>query len=718
MNYTALSLAVAAALTSVPALANNDQASSDTSAMDTVVVTASRSQQQLTDVPRSITVIDQEQVSRLMDQSQDINDVLSVLVPGMGTSIHGNLSSKGQNNIRGRRVLLMIDGVAQNNSFLDFGQEMSAIDPQNIERIEVIRGGSAVYGLGAQGGIINIITKMPIEGETQYRTKVGTNFQEFGSDSFSWNVYQEAQGGDDKNQWRVGLGYDQRGGSFDADGDRLPSVNNADDMDNINLSAVWNHNLDAERSLTFTLGYRNITDNDGWCATGGDAQNGVTAEAEHCGPGFNNGVNGAVDSDGNPAQANDVTRTFANYQVRYQDLGFSLGMLDLTGYWMTQDTETLTLKMEDKSPNSPTFGKVFYGHNETDFDRYGLKLNIASMLDWADVTWGLDVEQQSFKQPNSVGFENNTPDVEQFAIAPFGQFTSYVTEDTSISYGVRYEYVRMNVDDFIVGNTHTNAGKEVEGGSPYFDEFLFNVGVTHYLTPEHQVFASFAQGLSTNEALRDIRTGNSSTVEGAIQPITTDNYEIGLRGLVNQADYSVAVFFSESDLGATLNYDEVNDRLVSTRAPERIWGAEATLGYSFSANLRNDNTISWQEGERKLEGESDWEPLDGTRIAPVKITSSWQYDAKELGRYNLDMIYSGSRDKEDEITSGAKYAVDNFFLMNAGMYYDLPVGTINFAVENLLNEDYITPYAQSELNNSRYYNAPGRRFFLGYEVKY
>ncbi|MGR5155914.1 TonB-dependent receptor [Vibrio owensii] len=712
LKLSKLNIAVVSAIT-LSSFGVSAESNDEVQAMETMVVTASRSQQLLNDVPRSVTVIDQEQLQSQLNQSRSINDVLSTLVPGMGTSVHGNLSSKGQNQIRGRRVLLLIDGVAQNNSFLDFGQELSAIDPQNVERIEVIRGGSAVYGLGAQGGIINVITKMPEEGAVEYRTKVGTSFQEFGSDAFTWNVYQEATGGDEKDQWRLGLGYEQRGGSYDANGDRLPSVNNEDDMDNLNVNGVWNRNIDEDRSLTLTVGVRNITDNDGWCAANGDAANGKPAEAVHCGPGYNNGVAG---KDG--AKPNDVTRTFANYQARYQDLGFSLGMLDVTGYWMAQDTETFTLAMNDKNPNSPTFGQTLYGHNETDFDRFGVKANISSQIDWAFVTWGMDVEQQSFKQPNSVGFYNNTPDVEQFAIAPFAQFITDVSDNTVLSYGIRYEYVRLSVDDFTVGNTHNNAGDQVQGGDPYFDEFLFNVGVTHDLTDNHQLFASFAQGMSTNEALRDIRSGNSSTVEGAIKPITTDNYEVGVRGFLGEADYSLAAFYSESDLGSTLNVNEAGDALESTRAPEKVWGAEATLGYSILANLRTDSTISWQEGERKLNEDSGWEPLDGTRIAPLKVTSVISYDTYEFGRYNMTLVYSGNRDKEDEITSGAKYAVDSYFVANAGVDYDLPFGTLSFAVENLFNEDYMTAYAQSERNNSRYYNAPGRRFHLNYEVKY
>ncbi|MCV5647704.1 TonB-dependent receptor, partial [Escherichia coli] len=90
---------------------------------------------------------------------------------------------------------------------------------------------------------------------------------------------------------------------------------------------------------------------------------------------------------------------------------------------------------------------------------------------------------------------------------------------------------------------------------------------------------------------------------------TTDNYEVGVRGFLGGADYSLAAFYSESDLGSTLNVNEAGDALESTRAPEKVWGAEATLGYSILANLRTDSTISWQEGERKLNEDSGWEPL-------------------------------------------------------------------------------------------------------------
>ena len=684
--------------------------------LDEIIVSASRNEQSVLDVPRSVTVISSEAVEDSLGRGQDINDVLATLVPGMGTS-NRNLNSKGQNNIRGRRALLLIDGVPQNNGFLDFGMELSAIDPHNIERIEVIRGGSAIYGLGAQGGIINVLTRRPQAGETRYRSTVGMSLQGESSESLSWKLNQQAEGGNDQLQWRLGAGFEKRGGSFDAGGKRLPSINTADYMDNLTLNGAVNYDLDASRSVRFGFGYRQIKDNDGWCATGADPANGVTADAVHCGAGVN-AVIGEVDALGNTAVPNNVVRKFANAQIGYRDESFALGTLELTGYWMGVDTETYTFAMRDRNPGSPTVGGIVFGNNETDFDRTGIRSGITSTLGWADVTWGFDYEQATFSQPNTIGFVNVTPDVKRNITAAYAQFRSELSAKTALTYGLRYEYAELKVDDFTVGNAFPNAGKQVAGGTESFSEALLNFGVTHYLTDNHQIFASFAEGISTNEVLRDIRAGNTDTISGGLRPVKTDNYEIGIRGARDSWDYSLAAFYNESDLGATLSPSDDGSFLISERAPESVWGAELTFGYDISPVLRASGLLSWQEGERKLAGSSSWQPLDGSRIAPLKAVMNLTYDAANWGVYSLGVIHSGSRDKGDEITSGARHPVESFTVVNAGGKWDLGNGQLSVGVENLFDTDYIPPYVQSAQSSSRYFGAPGRRVFASYVLDF
>ncbi len=713
MKYLPISAAVMAALFNT---ANVYAADVD----ETMVISGSRVSQHINDVPRSMTVISSNEIKEMLTYQKDFSSVLSQLVPGMGTSIHGNLTSKGQNNIRGRRVLLLVDGVSQNNGFLDFGQEMLAIDPENIERVEVIRGGSAVYGIGAQGGIINVITKTPRKGKPSFKTKIGTNFQPNGGDSLGYSLYQSAQGGDDTNQWHIGLGAKHNGGSYGADGKRLPSKATSDDMNDFNLNSMFNHNIDGDRSLTFNLSARQAQDHDGWCSANGLSEDGKhDGTAYRCGAGISdnvmNPITGELPKD---VQRSPVKRRFINTKLRYQDMDFALGMLDVSGYYMSQKGRTATLKYRIKDTSSPFHGKDVYGNNFTDFQKYGLKANVTSDFDWAQMTWGVDIEQQQYQQPNTAGLRNITPDVGQFTLATFAQFNSDLTDSTKLSYGARIEGSQLQVSDFTTSEVYGN--HFVKGGTPSFVEPLFNVGVVQELSDDHSLFASFAQGMSTNEVLRDIRTGQNGllkSVDGALRPVKTDNYEMGFRGFIGEASYSVAGFYSQSDLGATLEINQDGTRLESVRAPERVWGVETTLNYRFTDNLSSQNTFSWQDGERQLK-DKPWEPLDGTRIAPIKLTSMWQYQTNGFGNYNLSMIYSGKRDRSQDISRGALFPVDEFFLASIGANYDVGVGTLHVGVENLFNELYITPYNQSQMSTYRYHYAPGRRFFVSYEVKY
>jgi outer membrane receptor protein involved in Fe transport len=61
----------------------------------------------------------------------------------------------------GNQVLMLVNGVPMNNAtYRDGpGQYLATIDPETIERIEILRGpASVVYGSDAQGGVVNIIT--------------------------------------------------------------------------------------------------------------------------------------------------------------------------------------------------------------------------------------------------------------------------------------------------------------------------------------------------------------------------------------------------------------------------------------------------------------------------------------------------------------------------------------------------------------------------------
>ncbi len=138
-----------------------------------IVVTASRREQSLQDVPVSVSVTDATEMR--LRNAQTIEDVLryvsGVNVTGRQINIRG---SSGYAIGVGSRVMMMLDGIPFVTG--DTGELIfEAVPVGQIERIEVVKGASsALYGTSALGGVINVITR-PISDvpETRLRTYSG-----------------------------------------------------------------------------------------------------------------------------------------------------------------------------------------------------------------------------------------------------------------------------------------------------------------------------------------------------------------------------------------------------------------------------------------------------------------------------------------------------------------------------------------------------------------
>ncbi len=125
--------------------------------LDDVVVTGSRTPRLLKDVPVPIKVFKAKDIKAIAPSS--FVDVLQYILPGVEFTKHG---SRDQLNVQGfdeSSILFLIDGeliTTGSTSGIDFER----INPDDIERIEVLRGASsALYGSNAIGGVINIITR-------------------------------------------------------------------------------------------------------------------------------------------------------------------------------------------------------------------------------------------------------------------------------------------------------------------------------------------------------------------------------------------------------------------------------------------------------------------------------------------------------------------------------------------------------------------------------
>lgn len=164
---------------------------SDPEELDTVVVTATRTETPSRQVGSSVTVLTAEDIKERGIYSVD--QILRI-VPGLDVAQTGGPGRETSVFLRGAnsgQTLVLIDWTEMNDpSSTNAGFDFANLTVDNIERIEILRGAaSSVYGSEAIGGVINIVTKKGT-GEPRLKTSVD------GGSYDTWRVMGDLAGGD------------------------------------------------------------------------------------------------------------------------------------------------------------------------------------------------------------------------------------------------------------------------------------------------------------------------------------------------------------------------------------------------------------------------------------------------------------------------------------------------------------------------------------------
>ena len=134
------------------------------SALDTVLVTATRSEVTLSQIPESATVVGSDQIRQTPAKSLDdvLRTVASVNLPiAASYQLHPTADSVSMRGLGGSRALVLLDGVPLNDPFFGYVQ-WNQVPLEDVQRVEIVRGGGAtLWGNYAMGGVINIITRVP-----------------------------------------------------------------------------------------------------------------------------------------------------------------------------------------------------------------------------------------------------------------------------------------------------------------------------------------------------------------------------------------------------------------------------------------------------------------------------------------------------------------------------------------------------------------------------
>ena len=157
-------------LTLQEAFAQNDKDNKDKEIkLNEVIVTATRAQRNLKNVPITVQVVTAEDIRK--SQATDFQSFLETEFAGINFTYDGGMPNINMMGFGGKYVLFLIDGERMAGETFD-NIDYNRIDLDNIERIEIIKGASSsLYGSNALGGVINIITKnayKPLEAGVGY----------------------------------------------------------------------------------------------------------------------------------------------------------------------------------------------------------------------------------------------------------------------------------------------------------------------------------------------------------------------------------------------------------------------------------------------------------------------------------------------------------------------------------------------------------------------
>ena len=129
---------------------------------ETYVITPSRIPQRIEKAPGSIYVVTDKQIRQM--GARYLRDVMET-VPGWYlwhdySSDEAIIFTRGQGANASNQILFMVNSQMVNNPRDGSGSWYQYLDLDNVKRIEFVTGtGSALYGSGAMGGVVNIITK-------------------------------------------------------------------------------------------------------------------------------------------------------------------------------------------------------------------------------------------------------------------------------------------------------------------------------------------------------------------------------------------------------------------------------------------------------------------------------------------------------------------------------------------------------------------------------
>lgn len=678
--------------------------------LEEVIVSATRSPEIVKKTAATVTILKRKDIEQQSLISPDLSNILAYQVPGLafGNNQTGN---RGQ-TLRGRNVLVMIDGIPQSSPLRNSDREIRSIDPSILERIEVVKGATSIYGNGAEGGIINYITlknasNKPIAGKTIFGFTSHDVFDKnmFRSDGGAgYRISQSLYGKLGKIDYLVNGTFTRNGVKIDGEGLVQNPRYGLGETNVSNAFAKIGYAINENNRLEIMYNYFSSMQDSKYI--------------------LDLGKYGEIPSTGKLGErqgAKEGTKYNHNGYLKYTNNSiFRNTSLNTTLYF--QDFYTI-FDYRD-APRWKTGGQSAILEK-----KYGFRADFTTEFKKNDkvtgsLTYGVDLLNEKTSQPLVDG-RIWVPELNMIAAAPFVQGKLFLTPDLTVKGGVRWDEMHVKVPNYTTLPSGKDTAVDILGGKLRYNNLSYNVGLSYTAIDLFQPFTSYSRGFNIYDLGRVLREAKDNSLEKInTEPIVVESYEIGFNSKIGKSiDVSASYFYNYSKLGADLV--SVNGFWVPLRAPQYISGVEVSIDVYPAKNLNIGANYTYQEGKVDTDGNNKYEKyLSGLRVTPARLNSYIKWNTKnnklQMGLYHM---YSFKRDRFEKDASG-KYqegegTVTNFNLFNfQGSYKLNTFTTIGLGIENVLNKSYYTPTAQFTARDAEYVRGNGRYYTVSFSFTY
>jgi iron complex outermembrane receptor protein len=326
------------------------------------------------------------------------------------------------------------------------------------------------------------------------------------------------------------------------------------------------------------------------------------------------------------------------------------------------------------------------------------------------------------------------PEMDMVNLAPFAQLKFTLLQDLIVKGGIRIERITIDVRDYTTLRTVNpvtgeidNPGFDVNGGKLDYTATVFNAGIRYNRYKWLSPYFSFSQGFSIYDIGSILRAARVTDIRDInTEASIVNNYELGIVSKFHKLRFEAVGFISTSELGSSGEFNDGTFNIL--RSPEKLYGFEGTVEYRPLSHLNIGGTYSYLEGKRDANDDGDFLDVEdmylgGDRIAPPKLTAFVKYNPIAKLTLYTEIVRIGDRNRFSLNGNGTydvyQGPVEAYNIVNFNAGFQLTKSTtLNFAVENIFNEDYFPARSQWFTLENLYTKGKGSNFRLGLTVNF